>query len=79
MELLTTVDAVINAVGGTSAAARLTKRKPQHVSNWRYEKRIAAETFLIFMDELEKLKLTAPAKLWGITDPVKRKAKPRAA
>lgn len=72
--LLKTVDEVIDAVGGTGAAARLTDKKPQHVSNWRSEKRIAAETYLIFKDELANRNLKASSVLWGIKES-KRKAK----
>lgn len=73
---LDNVDAVIDAVGGTAAAARLTSKKLQHISNWRSEGRIAHSTFLLFKDELRKRRLKAPPALWGITQPKKkRKAK----
>lgn len=75
---LKTVDEVIDAVGGTSAAARLTERKPNHVSNWRAEKRIAAETFLMFKAQLTKQKLKAPSSLWGIREAIKSKRKAKA-
>lgn len=77
--ILKTVDEVIDAVGGTGAAARLTGRKPQHVSNWRSEKRIASETYLIFKLDLAKRKFRASSALWGITEPSKRKDKAKAA
>lgn len=70
-----TVDGVIDAVGGTSAAARLTKRKPQHVSNWRKEKRIAAQTFLHFKRALSARNLRANPMLWGIEDTKRKKRK----
>lgn len=69
LRTLTTVDEVLDACGGTSASARLTSRKPQHVSNWRAEQRIARDTFLIFQDALAEKKLTAPPSLWGISSP----------
>jgi hypothetical protein len=34
-ESLTTASDVIDALGGTTMVARLTGRKPQHVTNWR--------------------------------------------
>lgn len=70
-----TVDDAIDALGGTSATARLMLKKPQHVSNWRAEKRIAAETFLMFKRELRSRRLSAPSSLWGITQPVPKKRK----
>ena len=75
MLTLTTVDAVIDAVGGTAAAAVLTARKPQHVSNWRKEKRIASATYLQFKEELNKRKLRASPVLWGIAVPKKPRKK----
>ncbi len=71
-----TVDDVIDALGGTGATARLTSRKPQHVSNWRAEKRLAAETYEILQDQLRARKLKASSILWGITPAPKRRKKP---
>lgn len=66
---LTTANDVIDQLGGTTATARLTGRKAQHVTNWRKAKRLPADTFLILSKELEHRGLTAPAEVWGITTP----------
>jgi hypothetical protein len=66
---LTTVDAVINELGGTSATAKITGRKDQHVSNWRAARRLPANTFLILQAELRERGKTAPPSLWGIREP----------
>ena len=66
MAILKTVNDVIDALGGTSAVARLTARKPQHVSNWRSEKRIPAAKYLKMQAHLRGRRLSAPSTLWGI-------------
>lgn len=70
--VIQTVDGVIDALGGTGATAEMTSRKPQHVSNWRAEKRLAGETFLVLQEHLSERNLTAPPSLWGITKSKKR-------
>ena len=50
--MLKTVDDVIDAVGGTSAAASLAGVKLSAVSNWRARGRIASEKFMIFAEAL---------------------------
>ena len=69
---LTTADGVIDAVGGTAAAATLTGSSQQSVSNWRSNGRLAPPTFLIFIAELASRGMTAPPSLWGIRAPRRR-------
>lgn len=69
IESLTTASRVIDALSGTTAVARLTGRKPQHVTNWRSTGRLPAETFLILSRALAKHGYCAPASLWGIREP----------
>ena len=69
MESLETATAVIDRLGGTTATARLTGRKPQHVTNWRASGRLPADTFLIMRQALEGCQATAPVGLWGIREP----------
>lgn len=69
MESLETATAVIDRLGGTTATARLTGRKPQHVTNWRTSGRLPADTFLIMRQALEGRQATAPVGLWGIREP----------
>jgi hypothetical protein len=67
---LTTASDVIDAVGGTGCAQKLTQKKtPQVVVNWRSTGRLPPDTFLVFQHELKSRGFTAPASLWGITDP----------
>ena len=73
MTLLKTVDDVIDALGGTSAVAKITGRKPQHVSNWRSDKRIPADTYLYLKHRLSMQRMSASSLLWGIT-PVRARA-----
>lgn len=66
---LQTAGDVIDALGGTAETARLTKRKSQHVSNWRAAGRLPADTFLIMLAELRERDCNASPKLWGIKEP----------
>lgn len=63
---LLTASAVIDAVGGSGAAARLVKASIASVSNWRRADQFPPRTFLIFRDALAGLGATAPAALWSI-------------
>jgi hypothetical protein len=67
---LLTASAVIDGVGGTTKAARLTRqRRLSNVSNWRATNRLPPKTFLQFSAALSARGLSAPSTLWGI-DPV---------
>lgn len=65
---LSTVDEIIDALGGTAATARLTQRKLQSVSNWRAEKRLPANTFLRMDSELKRLGFQASPSSWGMME-----------
>jgi hypothetical protein len=62
---LTTVDEVIDALGGTSAVARLTHRSLPAVSNWRSERRINPRFYALMIRELTRIGFTAEPSLWG--------------
>jgi hypothetical protein len=66
---LLTATSVIDELGGTTATAKLTRRKPQHVTNWRTSGRLPPDTFLVMRQALAERGKEAPAALWGITDP----------
>jgi hypothetical protein len=68
-EALRTATDVIKALDGTTAVARLTNRKPQHVTNWRATGRLPAKTFLIISRALAERGMAAPPSLWGIEEP----------
>lgn len=68
-EPLPTASAVIDALGGTAAVARIAERTMQSVTNWRAANRLPAETYLVLQAALKQRKLKAPADLWGIREP----------
>lgn len=68
MEQLKTVDEVIDALGGTTATARIALRSPQSVTNWRNAHKLPCGTFLRLNRALEALGKTAPAELWGMEE-----------
>ena len=62
--------AIIAAIGGDEGngpIAALTGRKTQHVTNWKTEDRLPADTFLIVSAKLAELGYRASPELWGIT------------
>lgn len=63
--MIESVDAVIDAVGGTSAASRLAGVGLSAVSNWKSRGRIPAEKFKIFERALARLGTHADPKLFG--------------
>lgn len=71
VKILETVDQVLDALGGSTAAAALAGRnaKVAHASNWRAAGRMPPRTLLIFRARLAELGLTAPAALWGVDEP----------
>ncbi|MBR0695977.1 hypothetical protein [Bradyrhizobium lablabi] len=62
---------MIDALGGTTAAARLGETTPQQMTNARTRNRLPYPTFLIFLDALAALEKSADPRLWGIK-PLKR-------
>jgi len=69
MHVLSTVDEVIEALGGTEKVQTLTSAKsPQMISNWR-ARGFPARLYLVMSDALERLGKSAPATLWGIDEP----------
>jgi hypothetical protein len=63
---LRTVDEVINAVGGTAAAAALAGVKTPAVSNWRARGRIPSNKSKMFADRLAQLGKSAEPALFGL-------------
>jgi len=69
---LTSAHAIIEKIGGKDGngpIAALTGRKTQHVTNWKTEGRLPADTFLVVSAKLAELNCYASPKLWGITEP----------
>ena len=68
-----TAAGVIDALGGTSAAAKIADTTPQAMTNARARNRLPYPTFLIFSDALAALEKSADQRLWGIK-PSKRQS-----
>jgi len=69
---LRSVRDIIAKIGGDEGngpIAALTGRKTQHVTNWKKEGRLPADTFLVVSAKLAELDCYASPKLWGITEP----------
>jgi hypothetical protein len=66
---LVTTNAVIDALGGTAAAAWLTRRGQSAASNWRQASRFPPSTYLAMHSALAEKGLSAPAWLWGMVEP----------
>jgi hypothetical protein len=64
-----TASDVIDALGGTGATARIARRTPQTVSNWRLVNKLPPQTFLTISQELRSRGMDAPPSLWGIEQP----------
>ena len=63
---LDSVDAVIEALGGTAAVSRLTGKKPTTIWNWRRRhQRFPAKTRDLLQSELATMGMSAPGRLWG--------------
>ena len=63
---LSTIDEVIDALGGTAKAGAIARVRPSTISMWKARKRIPATTFLVFQGELRRLGLRADPSLWGM-------------
>jgi hypothetical protein len=69
-EHLTSVDDVIDALGGNGAvASMLGLIGSNRVSNWRARGSLPADKFLLMQAELQRRGLRAPPSLWGIASP----------
>jgi hypothetical protein len=66
IEVLHTVDAVVDALGGTGAVANLVGKTDAAISNWRKSDQFPAYTYLRIRAELEKASKSAPDSLWAM-------------
>jgi hypothetical protein len=64
--LLDTADGVIDAIGGTVAAAKVGKVTPQAMTNARSRNRLPYPTFLLMTQALTEIGRQADPRLWGI-------------
>jgi len=68
MNRLSSTTEVMDALGGTSAVAKLTGRKVSAASNWHSFAAFPANTFLVMQAALGAKGLEAPASLWGMVE-----------
>lgn len=61
---------VIDAIGGTAAAGRITGQTSATVSNWRARAQITPEHFLTILEALSEIGKTASPKVFGIKTPI---------
>jgi hypothetical protein len=66
---LLTTNAVIDALGGTQAVARLTRRGDTAPYNWLYHQRFPPNTYLAMTRALLNRGLYAPPWLWDQEPP----------
>lgn len=64
VQILTTSSEVIDAVGGTTPAAKIAFTTPQAANNWRRSGYFPSGTFLIFSEELKARGKRASVSLW---------------
>lgn len=75
MKTLKTVRGVITALGGAARVAELTDRGLTAVSNWQCrDGRLPAWSYLVIMEALKARGYDAPAQLWGMAAPGRRRA-----
>ena len=68
MECLHSTVAVIDALGGTDAVAKLTGRKYSAAFNWRSFETFPPDTFLVMTEALREKGFVAPPKLWRMVE-----------
>jgi hypothetical protein len=64
MRRLATYDDIIKRLGGVHAVAKLTKRNPQAVFNWRPRGFFPTVLYFVMIEELERRGFTAARHLW---------------
>jgi hypothetical protein len=65
-KILTSVDTVIDTLGGNLAVAKLFNTAPSAVSNWRGTGRFPARTYVLIQTELDKKNLLGSDGLWAM-------------
>ena len=64
--MLNSVEQVIDAIGGNSAAAKLAGVTEPAVSNWKFRKRIPSKLFPAFSKILTRERLRADPSVFGV-------------
>jgi hypothetical protein len=61
---------VVRELGGVVQVARITRRKPRAVSNWRRKGTFPSALYFVMVDELPDRGFYAPHSLWSF-EPVR--------
>jgi hypothetical protein len=69
MKKLTSTADVLDALGGTAAAARLLGIKRSTVSMWKVGGRFPSSSYLALSDVLRSHGIECPPELWGMVPP----------
>lgn len=67
--MLTTVEAVLEALGGGTAVGRITGQTPQTVHNWKRAGRIPPGYFLVLCLALENVGKRVAPEVFGMKTP----------
>ena len=67
--MLTSVDDIVEALGGTGKVARATGVVPSAVSNWRAAKKIPSDQYLNISTMLKEIDQTAAPGVFGFAPP----------
>lgn len=66
MHRISSVDAVVEALGGNTAVGRAFHTSSQAVSNWRAKNKLPSNTYVAMVHQLGRLRLRAPVELWSM-------------
>jgi DNA-binding transcriptional regulator YdaS (Cro superfamily) len=66
--MLISVEEVIDALGGTAAAADLLGMSRPAISTWKARGRIPSDNFMLISDELSKRSLQASPTVFGFRE-----------
>jgi len=67
---LDTLEDVVRELGGVVQVARITRRKPRAVRNWRRKGTFPSALYFVMVDKLLDRGFYAPRSLWGF-EPVR--------
>jgi len=66
LRTLSTVDAIVDELGGNYKLVKALGTSSQAVSNWRAKNKLPAYTYVAIIRELERRHRTAPPELWSM-------------
>lgn len=69
METLSTVQEVVDALGGEEAVSELAGVKVRTIHQWKFRKKLPSDKFIIISRVLEEQRKEAAPSLWGFIEP----------